>query len=92
MWFIWDKMSNINTLTANEFLAYNKHLADEKVIYIKIDNEKIVQVEGKSILARAYKIDETLEDNDFILAYEQKLTEKELTLDPESFDPYAGLI
>lgn len=92
MWFIWDKISNINAFTADEFLARNKHLIGEDVIYAKMINEKIVQVEGKSILAKIYGIDEALDDTTFIETYEKVLEERKAAFSGEVFDPYADLI
>ena len=75
MWSVWDKKTEINGFSAEAFLARNKHLQGEDVIYIKTVNGRATQVEGKNILASVYGIDPTLSDDAFIEEYERKLTE-----------------
>ena len=73
MWIIWDKKSNINGMSADVFLANNKHLQSQETIYLKVIDDKVVEIEGKSILAKVYDIDISLADNIFISQYEYKL-------------------
>ena len=70
MWYVWDKISEINGFSATDFLARNKHLQSEETIFVKEINGKAAQVESKSILASHYDIDSTLGDEEFIAAYE----------------------
>ena len=89
MWKVWDKISNINALTAAEFLARNTHLVKEEVIFIKMNNDRVVQVEGKSILAKLYEIDVTLDNDAFIAKYEEVLAEiKKAAENTTPYDPY----
>lgn len=90
MWTIWDKISNINAMSAESFLIRNKHLAFEEIIYLKTINNQIVQVEGKTILSKIYNIDITLDNETFIQEYENIITELN-TFKPseEEFNPYA---
>ena len=73
MWNIWNKTSEINGFSAEAFLARNKHLQNEEIIYIKSVNGRVTQVEGKNILASVYGIDTTLDDEAFIAEYERIL-------------------
>lgn len=70
MWYVWDKISDINGFSATDFLARNKHLQNEETIYVKEVNGRATQVEGKSILASVYGIDINLSDEEFLNAYE----------------------
>jgi hypothetical protein len=70
MWYVWDKITSINGFSATDFLARNKHLQNEEIIYIKEVNGRATQVEGKSILASVYGIDINLSDRDFLDTYE----------------------
>ena len=88
MWIVWDKTSNINALTADEFLARNEHLATEQTIYTKVVNDKVVQVEGKANLAKLYEIDTTLDDEAFIVKYEETMAEIEAAASLENYEPY----
>jgi hypothetical protein len=71
MWSVWDKQTDINGFSAEDFLARNKHLQNEETIFVKSVNGRATQVEGKSILASVYSIDPTLENNAFIAEYER---------------------
>lgn len=75
MWSIWDKTSDINGCSAEEFLGRHKFLKDEKIIYLKTVNGRIVEVAGKGVLATVYGIDPSLPDDEFIAEYERVLTE-----------------
>jgi len=75
MWSVWDKTTDINGFSASDFLARNKHLANEETIYIKTVGGRITQVEGKNILAAVYGIDATLNDEEFIAEYERVIAE-----------------
>lgn len=70
MWYVWDKITDINGFSADAFLARNKHLQNEETVFVKEINGRATQVEGKSILAALYGIDSTLSDEEFIAAYE----------------------
>ena len=72
MWTVWDKQTDINGVSAEEYLAENKHLQNEETIYIKT---AIVEVEGKNTLASVYGIDETLSNEEFIAEYERVIAE-----------------
>ena len=80
MWSVWNKTTDINGFSAEDFLARNKHLAGEETIYIKTVNDRVTQVEGKTILANVYGVDATLPDEEFIAAYEAILN---TPVDPE---------
>lgn len=71
MWSVWNKETEINGFSAEEFLGHFPHLKNSEVIYVKTINDKVVQVEGKEILARVYSIDETLDDEAFIEEYQR---------------------
>lgn len=70
MWYVWNKVTDINGFSANDILARNKHLQNETVIYVKEVNGRAVEIEGKNILASVYGIDATLNDEEFLAAYE----------------------
>ena len=80
MWYVWDKKTEINGFSAEEFLTRNKHLQNEETIYVKEVNGRATQVEGKSILASVYGIDPTLNDEEFIAEYEAIINQQ---TDPE---------
>lgn len=71
MWTIWDKQSEINGFSVEWFLNRNKHLANENTIFLKIVNGRVVEVEGKGVLAYLYNIDPALPDDEFIAEYER---------------------
>lgn len=75
MWSVWDKKTNINGSTPEEFLKRNKHLMREEVIFLKTVNGRVTNVEGKSILGNNYGIDTSIPDSDFITEYERILSE-----------------
>lgn len=74
MWTIWNKTTEINGFSAEAFLARNKHLQGEEVIFLKSVNGRVTQVEGKGILAAVYNIDATLNNEAFIAEYERILS------------------
>lgn len=82
MWEVWDKKSDINGFSAEWYLDRHKRLISEETVFIKRVNGKVARVEGKNILAEAYKIDPTLPDDEFIAAYEAKLAEMEAEIPP----------
>ena len=73
MWSVWDKKSNINSVSAERFLDRHKFLQKESTIYIRTEGGRVTNVEGKSILANNYDIDPTLPDDEFISEYERIL-------------------
>lgn len=75
MWTIWNKETEINGFSAEDFLARNKHLRNQETIFIKTINDRVTQVEGKGILANVYGIDPTLGNDEFIAEYERILSE-----------------
>jgi hypothetical protein len=75
MWNVWDKQTEINGFSAEAFLARNKHLQNEEVIFLKTVNGGVVEIEGKNILASVYGIDASLDNEAFIAEYERVLAE-----------------
>lgn len=75
MWKVWDKKTDINGCSAEEFLHTQKFLVEEETIFLKSVNGVVTEVEGKNILAESYGLDPTLPDDEFIAAYEAKLAE-----------------
>ena len=86
MWEIWDKTSDINGMSADRFLADNKHLAGEGTVYVKRVNGMATEVQSKSTLAHVYGIDPTLDDQAFIEAYEAALAAMEAAAE-ENVEP-----
>ena len=78
MWSIWDKTTDINGFSADFILSRNKHLQNEDVIYIKTVNDRVTEVQGKKTLSTVYGIDYNLSDEEFIAAYIEAITPKEL--------------
>lgn len=76
MWTVWNKKDKINGMSAKDFLARNQHLQNQEVIYLKWVNDRVVEVEGKEILASIYDIDITLDDEAFIEEYERIISEE----------------
>lgn len=76
MWTIWDKQSDINGGSAEEFLKNNQHLTNETTIFLKSIGGRVSQVEGKNILAAVYGVDASLNDDEFIATYEAALSGK----------------
>jgi hypothetical protein len=70
MWTVWNKQTEINGFSAEFILGRNKHLVNEDVIFIKTVNGRATQIEGKGILADHYGIDPSLNNEEFIAAYE----------------------
>lgn len=75
MWQIWDKQSNINNVSASDYLAKNNYFSDNEIILLRIENEKVVEVQGKSILANIYNIDSNLDTDAFVAEYERVINE-----------------
>lgn len=75
MWSVWDKKMGINGFSAEDILARNKHLQKEETIFIKTVNGRATNIEGKSILAKGYGIDATLDNDAFIAEYERIINE-----------------
>ena len=75
MWTIWNKKSDINGFSADWFLNRHKDLQNEETIFLKWVDGRVVEVEGKNILASVYGIDATLPDMEFIAEYERVLAE-----------------
>lgn len=75
MWSVWDKKTEINGYSAEWKLNRHKHLTNEETIFIKTVDGRVVQIEGKSILAEHYNIDPTLPDEEFIAEYERVIAE-----------------
>ena len=69
----WDKKTALNGQSAERFLERNKFLQKEETIYINTVDDRVTNVEGKSILAKVYGIDPTLPDEEFIAEYERIL-------------------
>lgn len=72
MWSVWDKQTDINGFSAEDFLARNKRLQNEETIFIK---NRVTQAEGKNILASVYGIDPNLPNDEFIAEYERIIAE-----------------
>jgi len=77
MWTVWNKTSKINGMSAKEFFNRNKHLQNQSTIYLKYVDNKVVEVEGKEILANVYNIDISLDDETFIEEYERIISEEQ---------------
>ena len=76
MWEVWDKQTEINGFSAEDFLSRrSKQMQREETIFIKKVNGRVTQVEGKIILASVYGIDETLSNEEFISEYERIMAE-----------------
>lgn len=73
MWSTWDKQSEINGRSAEWVLNRHTFLQKETTIYIRTENGRVTNIEGKSILANHYGIDPTLPDDEFIAEYERIL-------------------
>ena len=70
MWEVWDKKSNINRYSAEEFLSKNNFLQNEETVFLKTENGHVTRVAAKSILAKSFNLDPTLPDDEFIARYE----------------------
>jgi hypothetical protein len=91
MWSIWDKKSDINGVSAEWVLNHHKFLQKETTIYIRTENGRVTNIEGKSILADNFGIDPTLPDDEFIAEYERILTEPtEEPMAAEADEPTEG--
>ena len=77
MWKIWDRKSDINGVFAEWVLNHHEFLQKEATIYIRTENGRVTNIEGKSILAYNHDIDPALPDDEFLAAYEAKLAELE---------------
>lgn len=71
MWSTWDKQSEINGRSAEWVLNRHTFLQKETTIFIRTENGRVTNIEGKSILAELYGIDPTLPDDEFIAEYER---------------------
>ena len=75
MWEVWNKKTEINESPAEEYLKRNKDIASEDVVFLRIVNGRVNNVEVKRVLAKLYDIDESLTNDEFIEAYEAKIIE-----------------
>lgn len=75
MWKVWDKKTDINGCSAEEFLHTQKFLDKEETIFLKSVNGVVTEVEGKNILAESYGLDPALPNEEFIAAYEAMTAE-----------------
>ena len=75
MWSVWDKTSDIDGYSAEYYFKTFNHLVREETIFLKTVNGRVIQIEGKGVLAAVYGIDPTLPDNDFIAEYERIIAE-----------------
>ena len=73
---LWDKVSPINNVEASYFLSKEPFKSETgDIILIYGSNERVSNVECKSILASVYEIDKNLPLNEFMTAYFSKLEE-----------------
>jgi hypothetical protein len=73
---LWDRVSPINNVQASHFLnqePFKSEMGD--IILIYGDNNRVSNVECKSILASHYDIDVNLPLDEFMAAYFSKLEE-----------------
>lgn len=84
MWTVWNKKDEINGFSAEWFLNRHKDLKKEETIFLKIIDGRVVQTEGKNILASVYGIDPTLPNDEFITAYEAAIAEPEEPIEDEA--------
>ena len=73
MWKVWDKKSNINESTAEEYLARNKNIAEGDTVFLKVVDGRVNNVEVKRTLSTVFGIEPTLPDDEFIAEYERIL-------------------
>ena len=71
MWSVWNKETEVNGFSAEAFIDHFPHLRNSEIVYIKTVNDKVVQIEGKEILAKVYSIDESLDNEAFIEEYQR---------------------
>lgn len=74
-YFIWDKSSSINGVSAKKILneiPFRGYEGDIILIFSE-DNTKITNIECKDIIAEIYNIDKNLEINEFMDIYFNKL-------------------
>lgn len=83
MWSTWDKQSEINGRSAEWVLNRHTFLQKETTIFIRTENGRVTNIEGKSILAKHYDIDPALPDDEFIAEYERIIN---LPPEPEDTD------
>jgi hypothetical protein len=75
MWTVWNKTDEINGFSAEFIFGRNKHLQNEETIFLKSINGRVVEIEGKGILAHVYGINADLPNEEFIAEYERILAE-----------------
>ena len=75
MWTVWNKKDEINGFSSEFILGRNRHLQNEKTIFIKTVNGRVTQIEGKNILSSVYGINADLPNDEFIAEYERILAE-----------------
>lgn len=74
---LWDKVSPINNVEASYFLSQEPFKSETgNIILIYGSNERVSNIECKSILASVYEIDENLPLDEFMNAYFSKLEEQ----------------
>lgn len=74
---LWDKVSPINNVEASYFLSQEPFKSESgDIVLIYGDNNRVSNVECKSILASVYEIDENLPLDEFMTAYFIKLEEQ----------------
>lgn len=74
---LWDKGSPINNVEASYFLSKEPFKSETgDIILIYGDNERVSNIECKSILASVYGIDVNLPLDEFMTAYFSKLEEQ----------------
>ena len=74
---LWDKTSPINNVEASYFLSQEPFKSETgSIILIYGDNNRVSNVECKSILASVYDIDESLPLDEFMTVYFSKLEEQ----------------
>lgn len=75
-YILWDRVSPINNVEASYFLSKEPFKSEtESIILIYGANERVSNVECKSILASVYGIDENLPLDEFMTTYFSKLEE-----------------
>jgi hypothetical protein len=75
MWTVWNKKDKINGFSAEWFLNRHKDLQTEETIFLKWENDRVIWVMAKSVLADHYGIDPTLPNDEFIAEYERIISE-----------------
>jgi hypothetical protein len=74
---LWDKVSPINNVNATHFLSNEPFKSETgNIILIYGSNDRVSNIECKSILASHYGIDVNLPLDEFMTAYFSKLEEQ----------------